>query len=118
MRHRKNNKHIASTSGEHNSVMLSLLKSLLVRGKVETTEERGRRLRSAGEKLITSAMQDNLHARRSALKTLRDPRAVKTLFEEVAPSFSGRKGGYTRMVKAGFRKGDNASMVIVSLVKD
>ena len=61
---------------------------------------------------------NSLHARREALKVLRDPEVVKVLFEKVTPGFSGRKGGYTRLVKAGFRRGDNASMVIVSLVKE
>jgi large subunit ribosomal protein L17 len=118
MRHRKSSKKTAPTLGEHKSIMLNLMKALFASGKVETTEERGRQLKSEGEKLITSAKTDSVHARRQALKVLRDPGAVKILFDKTAPAFSDRNGGYTRMVKTGFRKGDNASMVIVSLVKD
>ncbi len=118
MRHRKSSKKTAPTPGEHKSIMLNLMRALFLQGKVETTEERGRQLKSAGEKMITSAKTDSLHARREALKVLRDPEVVKALFEKVAPGFSGRNGGYTRLIKTGFRKGDNASMVIVSLVKE
>ncbi len=118
MRHRKNNKKLAPTLGEHNSIMLNLMTALFVKGKVETTEARAKQLKSAGEKMITAAREDNLHARREALKTLRDPAVVKVLFEKVAPTFAERSGGYTRVVKTGFRKGDNAPMAIVSLVKE
>ena len=104
--------------GEHKSIMLNLMKALFVKGRIETTEERARALKEASEKMITSAKTDSLHARREALKVLRDPEAVKVLFEKVAPVYAGRSGGYTRMVKAGFRRGDNASMAIVSLVKE
>ena len=118
MRHRKSSKNTAPTLGEHKSIMLNLMRALFVKGKVETTEQRGRQLKSASEKMITSAKADSLHARREALKVLRDPDVVKVLFENVTPAFAERKGGYTRMVKTGFRRGDNASMVIVSLVKE
>lgn len=118
MRHQKKSKNIAPTPGEHKSIMLNLMKSLFVKGRIETTEERARALRGASEKMITSAKTDSLHARREALKVLRDPEAVKTLFEKVAPACAERSGGYTRTVKSGFRRGDNASMVIVSLVKE
>ncbi len=94
------------------------MKALFVKGRIETTEERAKALRSESEKMITSAKTDSLHARREALKVLRDPEVVKVLFEKVAPVYAGRNGGYTRSVKAGFRRGDNASLVIVSLVKE
>ncbi len=116
MRHQKSSKKLAPTLGEHNSIMLNLMRSLFIKGKVETTEDRAKELKSAGEKMITAAKADSLHARRQALKVLKDPDLVKVLFEKVAPVFSERSGGYTRVVKTKFRRGDNASMVIVSLV--
>jgi large subunit ribosomal protein L17 len=117
MRHLKSSKNTAPTLGEHKSIMLNLMKALFIKGKVETTEDRGRKLKRESEKLITTAKTNTLHAKRQALKVLRDSETVKTLFEKVAPVFSEQSGGYTRMVKTGFRKGDNASMVIVSLLE-
>lgn len=118
MRHLKSSKNTAPTPGEHKSIMLNLMKGLFVKGRIETTEERARALKGVSEKMITSAKTDSLHARREALKVLRDPEIVRVLFEKVAPVYAGRSGGYTRSVKAGFRRGDNASLVIVSLVKE
>ncbi len=118
MRHRKSSKIVAPTLGEHNTVMLNLLKALFLKGKVETTEARGRELKRLSDRIITKAGANDLHSRRLVLRVLKEPRVVKVLFDEIAPSFAGRNGGYTRVVKSGFRRGDNASLVIVSLLKE
>jgi len=117
MRHRKNSKNLAKTQSEHKGMVLNLVKSLITNGEVKTTEARGKELKRICERLITSARKNDLSSRRRVLKVIRDPAVVKVLFDEIAPAFSGSSGGYTRIVKTGFRRGDNASMVSVKLLK-
>ena len=102
----------------HQKLMLAGLASELFRhGRIRTTEAKGRELRPYAERLITKAKQGDLHARRQVLGKLRDRDVVAYLFEDVAPRFADRNGGYTRMLKLGPRKGDNARMVLVELVE-
>ena len=81
-------------------------------------ETRARTLRPLAEKLITKAKRGDLHSRRLVLRTVRDKSVVHTLFTEIAPSFSERPGGYTRITKIGPRKGDNAPMAVIELVTE
>jgi len=97
---------------------------LLRRGRIKTTEAKAKAIRADAEKLITLAkrgLQDEtytLHARRLAVARLNDPRVAKKLFDELAPRFEARPGGYTRLLKLGPRQGDAAPMVILELVEE
>ena len=111
-------------SPAHQRLMLSnLATALFEHGRITTTETRARLLRPVAEKLITKAKhahlgQAPLHNRREVLKTIHDKSVVHTLFTEIAPTFSERPGGYTRITKVGPRKGDNAPMAIIELVTE
>ena len=104
-------------SAQHERHMLAnLATQLLVHESITTTEARARRLRPYVEKLITKGRRGDLHARRTVMKKITDKYAVYRLFEELAPQFEGRDGGYTRIVKTMPRRGDNAPMAVISLV--
>jgi len=101
----------------HERLMLrNLATSLINHGRIETTETKATRLRPPAERLITFAKRGDLHARRRVLSILRNKDATYVLFEEIAPLVSEREGGYTRITKLGFRKGDNAPMAQIELV--
>ena len=104
-------------SAQHERHMLAnLATQLIVHESITTTEARARRLRPYVEKLITKGRRGDLHARRTVMKKITDKYAVYRLFEELAPQFEGRDGGYTRIVKTMPRRGDNAPMAVISLV--
>jgi len=97
-------------------MLANLATQLFLHESIKTTEARARRLRPYAEKLITKGKRGDLHARRTVMKKVTDKYAVYRLFEELAPQFQGREGGYTRIVKTAPRKGDNAPMAVISLV--
>lgn len=104
-------------SPQHERHMLAnLATQLFLHESIKTTEARARRLRPYAEKLITKGKRGDLHARRTVMKKVTNKYAVYRLFEELAPQFEGREGGYTRIVKTAPRKGDNAPMAVISLV--
>jgi large subunit ribosomal protein L17 len=106
-------------SPAHQRLILSnLATALFEHGRITTTEAKARTLRPVAEKLITKAKKGDLHNRREVLKTIRDKSVVHTLFTEIAPQFSERPGGYTRITKVGPRKGDNAPMAVIELVTE
>jgi large subunit ribosomal protein L17 len=106
-------------SSAHQKHMLSnLATALFEHGKITTTEARARRLRPFAERLITQAKRGDLHARRQVLTVVTDKGVVHTLFTEIGPSFATRDGGYTRITKIGPRKGDNAPLAVIELVKE
>ena len=106
-------------SPAHQRLILSnLATALFEHGRITTTESRARTLRPLAEKLITKAKKGDLHNRREVLKTIRDKSVVHTLFTDIAPTFSERPGGYTRITKIGPRKGDNAPMAVIELVTE
>ena len=106
-------------SPAHQRLILSnLATQLFENGRITTTESRARALRPLAEKLITKAKKGDLHNRREVLKTVRDKGVVHVLFTEIAPTFSERPGGYTRITKIGPRKGDNAPMAVIELVTE
>ncbi len=106
-------------SPAHQKLILSnLATSLFEHGRITTTEAKARQLRPLAEKLITKAKKGDLHNRRLVLKTIRDKGIVHVLFTEIAPKFSERPGGYTRITKVGPRKGDNAPMAVIELVNE
>ena len=106
-------------SPAHQRLIISnLATALFEHGRITTTEAKARVLRPHAEKLITKAKKGDLHNRREVLKTIRDKSVVHTLFTEIAPTFSERPGGYTRITKIGPRKGDNAPMAVIELVTE
>lgn len=104
-------------SAAHQRLMLANLATALFEHKaITTTESRARRLQPVAEKLISKAKRGDLHARRTVMTTVRRKDIVAELFEELAPKFAGRDGGYTRITKLAPRKGDNAPMALIELV--
>jgi large subunit ribosomal protein L17 len=99
-------------------MMANLATALFEHGKITTTEARARRLRPLAERLITFAKRGDLHARRQVLTVVSDKTVVHNLFAEIGPSFAGRDGGYTRITKVGPRKGDNAALAVIELVRE
>jgi large subunit ribosomal protein L17 len=98
-------------------ILANLATALFEHGRITTTEAKAKRLRPVAERLITFAKRGDLHARRHVLTVVTDKGVVHTLFTEIAPEFSERDGGYTRITKIGPRKGDNAAMAVIELVR-
>ena len=98
-------------------ILANLATALFQHGRIVTTEAKARRLRPVAERLITFAKRGDLHARRHVLTVVTDKGVVHQLFTEIAPEFSERDGGYTRITKIGPRKGDNAAMAVIELVR-
>jgi large subunit ribosomal protein L17 len=98
-------------------ILANLATALFEHGRITTTEAKARRLRPVAERLITFAKRGDLHARRQVLTVVTDKGVVHTLFADIAPEYSERAGGYTRITKIGPRKGDNAAMAVIELVK-
>src|SRR5579864_9061788 len=102
----------------HERLMLAnLATALFEHDRITTTEAKAKRLRPLAEKLITFAKRGDLHARRQVMTVIRDKDVVHKLFAEIGPKFAERPGGYTRIVKTGPRKGDNAPMAVIELVE-
>jgi len=98
-------------------ILANLATALFQHGRITTTEAKARRLRPVAERLITFAKRGDLHARRHVLTVVTDKGVVHQLFTVIAPEFSERDGGYTRITKIGPRKGDNAAMAVIELVR-
>lgn len=103
----------------HEKLLLAnLATALFTHGRIQTTETKAKRLRPLAERMVTFAKRGDLHARRRVMTVIRDKSAVHKLFTEIAPLVENREGGYTRIVKTGFRKGDNAPMAVIELILD
>lgn len=118
MRHRVAGRKFDLPTDQRLALLRGLVRSLLLHEKIETTETRAKDVRSIAEKVITTAKKNDLHARRQARKVLNDEDLVKKLFDQIAPRFADRPGGYTRMTKIGFRRGDAAPMVKLELASE
>ncbi|GIJ31990.1 50S ribosomal protein L17 [Micromonospora sediminimaris] len=106
-------------SPAHERLMLAnLATALFQHGKIQTTETKARRLRPLAEQLITKAKRGDLASRRRVLTVVKDKDVVYALFDQIAPRYANRSGGYTRIVKTGPRKGDAAPMAIIELVEE
>ena len=116
MRHRKKGKQLRRTSEQKLALMRSLAKALIERGAIETTEAKAKELRPFVEKLITKAKTGTLHSRRLTGRHVPHRETADKLFKDVAPRFATRKGGYTRILKTGHRKGDGAEMARIELI--
>jgi large subunit ribosomal protein L17 len=109
---------LGGSSSHQKAMLANLATSLFEHGRIKTTETKARALRPYAEKLITHAKKGTLHNRREVLKKIRDKDVVHTLFAEIGPFFSDRNGGYTRIIKVEARKGDNAPMAVIELVRE
>jgi large subunit ribosomal protein L17 len=103
-------------SAHRNMMLRNLVTSLLKHGRIETTEARAKETKKIAEKMITLAKRGDLHARRQVLAYVTEKEVVKNVFDEIAPKYEDRTGGYTRMYKLGPRRGDAAPMVILELI--
>jgi large subunit ribosomal protein L17 len=109
---------LGGSSAHQRHILANLATALFEHGKITTTEAKARRLRPFAERLITFAKRGDLHARREVLTVVTDKSVVHTLFTEIGPGFEGREGGYTRITKIGPRKGDNAPLAVIELVRE
>jgi large subunit ribosomal protein L17 len=116
MRHRCANRKLGRTSEHRIATLRNLAAALIEHERITTTMGKAKELRPYAERLIAKAQQDTVHSRRMVARDLHDRDLVKRLFDEVAPRFSGRPGGYTRVLRTMPRRGDAAEMAIVELV--
>lgn len=116
MRHRNAGRKLNRTSEHRRALLMNLAKSLIRHEQITTTLAKGKELRPYVEKLITKAKKGGLANRRLVLAKLQDEQMTRKLFDELAERYRDRPGGYVRVLKAGFRQGDNAPMAIVELV--
>jgi large subunit ribosomal protein L17 len=123
MRHRVAGRRLGRSSGHRRALRRNLMTELFRHERIKTTEAKAKAIRSGAEKLITLAkrgLQDDsytLHARRQAVAALNDPTIARKLFDELAPRYEEREGGYTRLYKLGRRQGDGAPLVVLELVE-
>lgn len=103
-------------SSARKALLRGIVTSLFQHERIETTEAKAKELRKVADKMLTLAKCGDLHARRQVMAYMMDEDVVKKLFDEVAPKYKDRQGGYTRIIKAGVRQGDAAPMVIIELV--
>jgi large subunit ribosomal protein L17 len=116
MRHAKTGRRFSRTVSHRKSMFANLAASLIQHEQIVTTLPKAKDLRPIVEKLVTLAKRGDLHARRLAISQVRDLGSVKKLFETIGPRYKARAGGYTRVLKAGFRHGDNASVAVIEFV--
>lgn len=117
MRHNKSGRRLGRKPDHRRHMMDNMVASFLTYEKITTTVTRAKELRMLAERMITLGKRGDLHARRQALKTIRDPKLVAKLFDDIAPGHSERPGGYTRIIRLANRVGDNAPMAIIELVE-
>jgi large subunit ribosomal protein L17 len=103
-------------SGHRRAMLRNLTTSIILHGKISTTEAKAKQVRGITEKMVTLSKRGDLHARRQVLAYLLDETAVKKLFEEIAPRYSERPGGYTRLLKIGMRRGDAAAVAVLEFI--
>ncbi|MEW6083343.1 MAG: 50S ribosomal protein L17 [Chloroflexota bacterium] len=125
MRHQISGYRLGRTSGARVALRRNLIKQFFTHGRIQTTRAKAAAIRGDAERLITLARrsadatpEQKVHARRLAISKLGDNQVIKQLFDDIAPRFASRNGGYTRMLKLGPRMGDSAEMVILELVEE
>jgi large subunit ribosomal protein L17 len=116
MRHLKSGRKLSRSSSHRWALMRNLITSLLREEKIRTTDPKAKELRRWAERVITLGKQGSLHARRQALGIVQDKSVVRKLFDTLAPRFKDRPGGYTRIIKIGWRRGDAAPVSLIELV--
>lgn len=116
MRHRNAGRKLGRKTPHRIMMFRNMVTSLLDKERIRTTLPRAKEARRIAERMITLGKRESLHARRQALAFVKDPEVVSKLFKTLAPRFAGRPGGYTRIVRLGFRQGDGAQMAILELI--
>ena len=116
MRHNKKGTHLGRTTSHKKALMRNLIISLFEHKSIKTTQAKAKEAKRFAEKMITYAKKGSLHHRRLAFKFLQNKEAVKILFDEIGPASTDRAGGYTRIIKLGFRPGDAAAICLLELV--
>jgi len=116
MRHRKSNRRLSRDSSHRKALLQNMVISLVEHEAIKTTLAKAKELRGVAERLITKAKEDSVAKRRLVFDRLRNRDAVTKLFNELGPRYQERPGGYTRILKCGFRKGDAAPMAYIELV--
>lgn len=116
MRHRKSGRKLNKSPSHRKAMLANMATSLILHERIQTTTPKAKELRSVIEPLITLGKRGDLHARRLAARTVKDPIALAKLFDELASRFDERNGGYTRVLKVMNRRGDNAPIAIIELV--
>lgn len=116
MRHLKKGRHLHRSSSHRKALLQNLAVSVLMHERIQTTEAKAKEVRGLIDRIITWGKRGDLHARRLAVRKVRSRTVVKKIFDELAPKYRDRPGGYTRIVKVGNRNGDNAPMVVLELV--
>jgi large subunit ribosomal protein L17 len=116
MRHRNAGRKLGVTTSHRNAMFANMAAALIKHEQIKTTLPKAKELRPVVEKLVTLSRKNDLAARRLALSRIRDEVQVRKLFEVIGPRYADRPGGYTRVLKAGFRHGDNAAMAFIEFV--
>ena len=116
MRHNKAINHLGRKSGHRKALLANMATSLILHKRIETTVAKAKALKMYVEPLITKSKEDTTHSRRVVFSYLKNKEAVTELFRTVAPKIADRPGGYTRVLKTGFRQGDGADMALIELV--
>ncbi|MEP2945722.1 MAG: 50S ribosomal protein L17 [Lentilitoribacter sp.] len=116
MRHGKSGRKLNRTSSHRKAMFANMAASLITHEQITTTVPKAKEIRPIVEKLVTLGKRGDLHARRQALSQIQDKEAVKKLFDAIAARYATRNGGYLRIMRAGFRHGDNAPMAIIEFV--
>ncbi|MBI4651463.1 50S ribosomal protein L17 [Candidatus Desantisbacteria bacterium] len=116
MRHRIKGRKLNVDSSHRKALLKNLVIALFNEERIITTDQKSKEAKRLAEKLITIAKQNNLHARREVIKHINNKEVMKKLFENIAPRYTDRQGGYTRILKLGYRKGDAASLSLFELV--
>ena len=117
MRHKKKGRKLGRKIGNRKALLMNLACQLITHKKIKTTDPKAKELRSFIEPLITLARKNNLHSRRLVIKKIPKKNIVRMLFEEIAPVFSERPGGYTRITKLGHRDNDRAPVSVIEFVE-
>ena len=117
MRHRKKVPKLGRTASHRDAMLRNLATDLLRHEKVRTTLAKAKAVRRVADRMVTLGKRDTLHARRRAARTILDPEVVRKLFDELAPRYAERPGGYTRVLRLATRAGDHAEMAIVEMVE-
>ncbi len=117
MRHKVRGRKFGRERDHRRLLMRNLVSSLVEHGRINTTQTKAKELRGLAERLITYGKKDTIHYRRLAYKVLQNRDLVKKVFDELAPRYLSTEGGYTRVLKNGYRKGDSAPMAIIEFVE-
>ena len=116
MRHQKKVAKLGRPSDQRKALIQSLTKAMLINGRIKTTDAKAKELRRVVERLITYGKKNTVHSRRLAFRFIQDRDLVNKLFEDIAPQYANRNGGYTRIIKLGYRDNDNAAVSLIEFV--